>query len=147
MAGSRLRVCRACGGKKAATEFWAGRTFCKACCRPEAVAARKLAKTKKARGRTTARASHVKRTYGLTADDVKAISAQQGGVCAGCLRRHRDVDHDHTTGEIRGLLCGTCNRRVLTGVRNDPATLRRLADYLENPPARQVGPFFMPDAA
>lgn len=141
------RKCRACGQVKAATDYWAGRTYCKACCRPEAVAARKLAKTKKARSRTTARASYVKRTYGLTADDVAAILAVQGGVCPGCLRRPKDIDHCHKTDEVRGVLCGTCNRRILPSARNDPAILRRLADYLENPPARAVGPFFVPKAA
>ena len=141
-----LRKCRACGQTKAAADFWAGRTYCKVCCRPEAVAARKLASARKTRRRTTSRDGYVRRTYGLEPADVKAILVQQGGVCPICWRRPKDIDHDHKTGEIRGIPCGTCNRRLLTAARNDPAVLRRAADYLESPPAREVGPFFMPNA-
>jgi hypothetical protein len=141
------RKCRACGQVKAATEYWQGRTFCKTCCSPAAVAARKLAKTKRTRTRQTSRVSRIKRTYGLTPADEAAILAQQGGVCPICLRRPKDIDHCHKTGEVRGKLCGTCNRRLLTAARNDPAVLRRAAEYLENPPARAVGPFFVPLAS
>jgi hypothetical protein len=47
------------------------------------------------------------------------------------------VDHDHRTGEVRGLLCSTCNR-LIGFFRDDPVTLFRLALYLINPPARGV---------
>lgn len=48
--------------------------------------------------------------YGVTADDVIQMKAEQGGRCAIC---HRDgplvIDHDHLSGEVRGLLCNACN--------------------------------------
>jgi hypothetical protein len=62
----------------------------------------------------------------------------QGGVCAICggsRRGNLDVDHDHTTGAVRGLLCAADNRKVLKYARNDPERLRRAAAYLEDPPA------------
>lgn len=69
----------------------------------------------------------------------------QGGVCAICLgppaegdrgdRLH--VDHDHVTGEVRGLLCSHCNT-ALGKFRDDPARLRRAAEYLERPVVRRV---------
>ncbi len=43
------------------------------------------------------------------------------------------IDHDHKTGEIRGVLCGGCNV-ALGSARDDPELLRNLAAYLENPP-------------
>lgn len=60
-----------------------------------------------------------KRHYGLTADDYQALFDRQSGVCAicgkaetkivrGCLAK-LSVDHDHETGQIRGLLCSKCN--------------------------------------
>ena len=41
------------------------------------------------------------------------------------------VDHDHQTGKIRGILCHYCNMAVGLGEDN-PAMLRRMADYLED---------------
>jgi hypothetical protein len=47
------------------------------------------------------------------------------------------VDHDHKTGEVRGILCSSHNRAI--GYNHDsPEAFRSLADYLENPPARAV---------
>lgn len=79
---------------------------------------------------------------GFTAAQYAELSAMQGGVCAICARpderRHRktgtpyqmDVDHDHETGVVRGLLCGRCNR-ALGLFRDDPSALRAAAAYLE----------------
>jgi len=51
--------------------------------------------------------------YGLTQEQVDAMVAQQGGICAICGgppgTKGFHIDHDHTTGEVRGLLCGSCN--------------------------------------
>ena len=58
--------------------------------------------------------------FGLTAEDYERVLTEQGHVCAICGEiervvdrrgkiRHLSVDHDHETGEVRGLLCFTCN--------------------------------------
>jgi hypothetical protein len=39
-------------------------------------------------------------------------------------------DHNHETGEFRGWICGPCNRAIGI-VKENPDTLRALADYLE----------------
>lgn len=57
------------------------------------------------------------RRYGMTIEQYDAMSEAQGGVCAICKREPEGtsrwgrlhVDHDHDTGEIRGLLCAPCN--------------------------------------
>lgn len=61
--------------------------------------------------------------------------AAQGGKCAICGGTnpggHRlAVDHDHTTGAVRGLLCHACNAGI-GKLRDDPALLRVAADYLD----------------
>lgn len=80
--------------------------------------------------------SNRKRSYGITPEEYEARLEDQNYSCAICLRhliefkRSFDTDHDHNTGEIRGLLCTGCN----TGIGNlgDSAErLRAAADYLE----------------
>lgn len=71
--------------------------------------------------------------YGLTHDELKALY-EQNAVCGVCGtddwgRYGPVVDHDHVTGRIRGILCGTCN----TGLglfRDDPERLRKAIAYL-----------------
>ena len=62
---------------------------------------------------------HVARVFGV--DDYESLLEAQGGVCAICGRPERRmsrvggvvrrlaVDHDHVTGQVRGLLCHDCN--------------------------------------
>ncbi|MFD5308287.1 endonuclease VII domain-containing protein [Streptomyces ardesiacus] len=81
-------------------------------------------------------------TYGLGPGEYDKLFEAQGGkcaICGGTRRGNLDVDHDHATGIVRGLLCAADNRKVLKYARNDPERLRRAADYLENPP----GPRFL----
>ena len=48
--------------------------------------------------------------YGIGADDFDELVEQQGGGCAICGRENPEhVDHDHETGEVRGVLCFSCN--------------------------------------
>lgn len=72
--------------------------------------------------------------FGLTPEQVSAMRDSQNGLCAGCYtpltRANECVDHCHSTGKIRGLLCDSCNVS-LGRLQDNPATLRRLADYLE----------------
>ena len=84
------------------------------------------------------RESALKR-YGLTVSEFEALWAEQGGHCAACnaamtRRTHRPdsvhVDHDHSTGAVRGLTCGMCNIGIGC-FYDDPERLRRAAAYLE----------------
>lgn len=90
-------------------------------------------------------ANHSKRvqeTYGLQPGEYELLLDNQDGKCAICFRKpgakRLAVDHDHTTGEVRGLLCRGCNRDVLGHLREDWNSLQRAIDYLHNPPARRV---------
>lgn len=58
--------------------------------------------------------------------------AIQGGVCKICLDPFdaEHIDHDHSTGAVRGILCRRCN--VGLGLfRDNPALLVAAAKYLD----------------
>lgn len=79
--------------------------------------------------------------YGLGPGEYAKLLEAQGGACAICggSRRERlDVDHDHKTGYIRGLLCKMCNRRLLTAARDSAEILQSAIDYLLEPPAERA---------
>lgn len=86
--------------------------------------------------------SMVKKTYGLDDGDYRRLYEFQGGKCWICRRatgrvKRLAVDHNHATGEVRGLLCGVCNRLV-GHLRDDPQVAYRIAAYLLLPPAREA---------
>lgn len=83
----------------------------------------------------------LKKMFGITLEEYEALLIAQNGVCAICggkettkdkdgAPRRMPVDHCHTTGRIRGLLCTQCNRGL--GMFSDsPERLRAAASYLE----------------
>lgn len=80
--------------------------------------------------------------YGLTPAEYDRILATQGGGCACCgskknkSGRRMFVDHDHSTGAVRGLLCHHCNAGIghlgdtLEGVKRAVAYLERVQQQL-----------------
>lgn len=75
------------------------------------------------------------REYQLTVEQWEAMHEAQGGRCAICgtddpPQGRLYVDHCHTNGHVRALLCINCNHG-LGHFRDDPVLLRAAADYLE----------------
>lgn len=83
---------------------------------------------------------NLKTRYDITGERYQQLFDMQDGRCAICLRKPRKqklaVDHDHGTGEVRGLLCMWCNHKLLGGARDNIDILRRAVRYLAEPPAR-----------
>lgn len=85
------------------------------------------------------------RTYGLTLEEFNRIVEFQGGRCPVTGRelfpengkQMIHVDHDHTTGYVRGVVTAYANTRLIGRLR-DWKTAQRLADYLRDPPAVQA---------
>ncbi len=76
--------------------------------------------------------------YDMTPESYAVLLEKQGGVCAICLGvcsmgRRLSVDHDHSTGKVRGLLCGGCNVGI-GRFKDDPALLRAAITYLAKSP-------------
>jgi len=58
--------------------------------------------------------SHYKKEYGITIEQKATMVAKQNNQCAICcksfeLPRDIHVDHSHSTGKVRGILCSNCN--------------------------------------
>jgi hypothetical protein len=84
------------------------------------------------------REARLVRDYGISIEDYEEMLAEQNGVCLICgskpgtkRSKRLHVDHCHTTGRVRGLLCQKCNHML--GLAGDnPEVLRIAASYLEN---------------
>jgi Recombination endonuclease VII len=84
------------------------------------------------------RTYHLRRRYGITAEEADLILDRQVGVCAICrVAPAAHVDHDHRTGAVRALLCFNCNGG-LGQFRDDPILLRFAAAYVELHRERQI---------
>jgi len=125
------RTCRACGNQYQPTRR--DQTYCTSRCRKEhsdygrvhkaANRAKytEYARAHRERNRDRYFDRRLQREYGITLADYYRILTTQGGGCGICgvaESRNKDgsgrlhVDHDHATGNVRGLLCDTCNRGI-----------------------------------
>lgn len=92
-----------------------------------------------------AKDARLRREYHITLEEYNKVLTFQNGRCAICKQRYGkkgqrlilSVDHNHTTGQVRGLLCWPCNKAI--AIFQDIA--ERMAagsDYIINPPFTTV---------
>lgn len=133
-----MRHCTKCGEDRPDSEFYKGQKnrLCKKhYCEYAAAYRRRYQKDPKNRERLRAHAR--KWQYGITEFEYNRLLDTQGFRCAICgtaecedTRRFRlAVDHCHTTGRIRGLLCNTCNRGI-GFFKDDVGVLAKAIAYL-----------------
>lgn len=73
----------------------------------------------------------LQRMYGMSLEEFNQRLQSQSGVCAICKREPATaVDHDHATGKVRSLLCGTCNTG-LGHFKDDITLLEAAITYLK----------------
>lgn len=76
----------------------------------------------------------LKKKYGITLEEYNLMLNRQNNKCAVCstspTSQRLHVDHDHATGEVRGLLCQACNVSI-GKMKESPELLRKLALYIE----------------
>jgi hypothetical protein len=87
---------------------------------------------------TCQRRSHLMRKYNMTIERYEQMEEAQGYVCAICggpqnpKYKYFDIDHNHTTNVVRGLLCRRCN--IVVGVlEKAPAIIKKAFAYLGIP--------------
>jgi Recombination endonuclease VII len=128
------RSCRICNTIKNISEFhkskagFAGRVaICKPCLKP-------ITHKKAVKRKDVIRNYELKKAYGITQNDYNEMLIAQKGVCKICSIQKEEtlhVDHNHTTGKIRGLLCNRCNMS-LGMVKEDIIILNNMISYLIN---------------
>jgi hypothetical protein len=83
-----------------------------------------------ANNREKRRNTYLKGEYGISLNDYQEMLTSQNGLCAICGNNDRlNVDHDHATKRIRGLLCNNCNLAI-GYMRDSVASLRSAIKYL-----------------
>ena len=122
------KICNECGGTKVRAEFGKRGNICRVCRnqrprRPKKYCAISARKT-------------LLRSYGVDADWYNAKFVEQNGCCLICGRHQEKfktrlaIDHDHTTGAVRGLLCPGCN--FLVGrIESGPFLIEKIQLYLK----------------
>jgi len=131
-----MKHCNGCKQTKDLSEFWKNQTLCIECSR-ERQKTRWASRSPKRR-----LVQHLKYKYGITHEEFIGAWDSQEGKCSICLielpdlmvyenrRRMYAIDHNHETGEFRGILCNRCN--ALLGMAKDSARiLARAIGYLE----------------
>lgn len=130
-----MKTCRLCGVEKPLEEYYRNKrdgylARCKPCLRAQSKADYRKNPEKY-------RAKLYKAKYNITLEDYDRMLSEQEGGCAICgtsdPRGHGrfHVDHNHRTGEVRGLLCTDCNTGI-GSMKDSPQTLRRAIKYLED---------------
>ena len=96
-------------------------------------------KAHRSQNRDHYRDSDLRKSFGITLDHYNGMLAEQNGVCSICDQPERSmrgenvkllaVDHCHSTGKIRELLCSKCNP-MLGYAGDSPELLEKAAAYL-----------------
>ena len=73
------------------------------------------------------------RSYGISIEEYDRMFQRQKGKCAICKAEQGNkilcIDHDHSTGKVRQLLCSECNL-VLGKVKDSIPTLKQMITYI-----------------
>jgi len=119
-----MKTCTMCKRDRDDKHFHSGVARCIPC-------ARKLRKQAEPVYKETRKWRWIWDNYKLTQIEYETLWEMQGKACMICEQPTENihVDHCHTTGDIRGLLCGPCNQGI-GSLKDDPARLIRAAEYV-----------------
>lgn len=77
---------------------------------------------------TATRNAKILQRYGITAKEADKLKTKGCELCGSTHQLH--IDHNHLTGDVRGVLCTNCNRGI-GHLMDSPDLLRKAAQYLE----------------
>jgi hypothetical protein len=136
-----LKKCTTCAEEKPLGAFYTRKrpsgthgllTQCKAC-----ISAYHKRTRSSVESKDKARWYYKQKLYGLSKEAFMALWEHQHGKCAVCTRdlslevsRGFVVDHNHSTNEVRGILCDSCNR-ALGLLQDSPSVLEAATAYLK----------------
>lgn len=100
----------------------------------EELVSKEFYKTKKNK-ETKTKDTYLNYTYGISKQDFDTLYEAQNGKCVICeqkkTKKEMVVDHDHSTENVRGLLCSPCNLMLGHG-KDNPKVLINAARYIED---------------
>lgn len=144
---TRSKRCTHCDRWKAKNDFYRLRnggslqSWCKSCVKRAVRARYTKDEIKKKNKAFRKRHPHdkkdraLKSSFGISLIQYNLMLTEQGNACKICgidqafCNRKLAVDHNHQTGEIRGLLCGKCNLGI-GNLNDDPNLILKAANYL-----------------
>lgn len=86
----------------------------------------------KAKNPEAVRDKYLRKNYNIGLEEYSKMLKEQGGVCWICKeKKDLVVDHDHSDGRVRGLLCNLCNTS-LGGFKDNVSYLKQAINYLSN---------------
>lgn len=122
-----FKWCNSCKDWLLNSEFGKAHSYCKQCYRNRTNAKYDLGKQ---------REYILNKNFGINSVEYNLMLQEQNHCCYICqihedkLDRSLAVDHDHATGKVRGLLCGSCNR-FLGKINDSTETVERMLEYLK----------------
>ncbi len=126
-----MKRCGQCKIEKPADAFYGKKTTCAECHKQNMREYRK-------KNPEIIRKTNLKRCYNLTVAQYEKMREIQEGNCKICgsneskeYYKKLSIDHCHTTGKVRGLLCKSCNHG-LGNFNDDISTMQKAMEYLKD---------------
>lgn len=130
---NKTKQCSRCSQEKEIVEFYNSKTskdglrhWCKKCCWEHQ-------KTWVKDNPVKLKNQQMKYRYGISLKEFDTLLEKQDNLCALCnmaLDESLCVDHNHTTGKVRGIIHKTCNTAIGL-LKDNPELLYRASTYLE----------------
>ena len=132
------KICKRCKTDKALEDFARGRSngshaWCKSCMAEYQIT------YKEKKGRDYFKNYNYMAQYGITLEEAKELLVSQSNACALCEKEvswlpgfsaSAHVDHCHSTGKVRGILCGSCNT-ALGKLGDSVESITKVLNYLK----------------